>query len=98
MLAPPYISKMTKNEDTKEFEISGYIPEIWFALQVNNASSYKNCIIRNQYLSNRFQHAMNFTFVVKKPEDGGFGAMNKNGTWTGMIGGVNKGEYDMGEY
>ena len=92
VLAPPYISKMTKNEDTKEFEISGYIPEIWFALQVNNASSYKNCIIRNQYLSNRFQHAMNFTFVVKKPEDGGFG------TWTGMIGGVNKGEYDMGEY
>ena len=42
VLAPPYISKMTKLEDTKEFEISGYIPEIWFALQViNNAISYK---------------------------------------------------------
>ena len=40
---------------------------------------------------------MNFTFVVKKPEDGGFGAMNKNGTWTGMIGGVQRRDYDMGK-
>ena len=43
------------------------------------------------------QEVLNFTYVLKKPKDGGIGSMNKNGTWTtGLIGAVNSGESDMG--
>ena len=36
------------------------------------------------YLS--FQSIMNFTFEVRKPPDGNYGALRPDGTWTGMIG------------
>ena len=40
---------------------------------------------------------MNFTYLIRPPEDGGFGSEGKNGTWTGMIGEVQRGNFDMGK-
>ena len=28
---------------------------------------------------------MNFTFTLRKPPDGQWGSLMKNGTWTGMV-------------
>ena len=43
------------------------------------------------------QESMNFTYQLKKPRNGRYGSMNKNGTWTsGLIGALNQRECDMG--
>ena len=41
-------------------------------------------IYKDFYIS--FQSIMNFTFEVRKPPDGNYGALKPDGTWTGMIG------------
>ena len=41
-------------------------------------------IYKDFYFS--FQNIMNFTFEVRKPPDGNYGALKPDGTWTGMIG------------
>ena len=40
---------------------------------------------------------MNFTYTLKKPIDGGYGSINDKGEWTGMVGAVKSGEFDVGK-
>lgn len=40
---------------------------------------------------------MNFTYALKRPRDGLFGSKEKDGTWNGMIGEINRRESDMGK-
>ena len=51
-----------------------------------------------QCLEFQLQRFLNFTYVLKKPKDNAYGRENKDGTWTGMIGEVKRGEADMGSY
>ena len=51
-----------------------------------------------QFLDFQLQRFLNFTYVLKKPKDNAYGRENKDGTWTGMIGEVKRGEADMGNY
>ena len=51
-----------------------------------------------QFLDFQLQRFLNFTYVLKKPKDNAYGRENKDGTWTGMIGEVRRGEADMGNY
>ena len=51
-----------------------------------------------QCLEFQLQRFLNFTYVLKKPKDNAYGRENKDGTWTGMIGEVKRGEADMGNY
>ena len=44
-----------------------------------------------------FQRYLNFTYVLKKPKDGGYGSLNQKGEWTGMVGAVRSGQFDMGK-
>ena len=39
---------------------------------------------------------MNFTFNIEKPKDGEWGILQKNGSWTGMVGMLTKQEIDFG--
>ena len=40
---------------------------------------------------------MNFTYVVSKPPDGPFGALEPDGNWTGMIGELVNQKVDIGK-
>jgi len=41
---------------------------------------------------------MNFSFVLRIPPDGEYGAKNENSTfWTGMVGMLQKNEIDIGK-
>ena len=42
------------------------------------------------------QEALNFTFELKRPLDGTVGYIYENGSWSGMIGMINKSEVDLG--
>ena len=42
------------------------------------------------------QEALNFTFEVKRPHDGSVGYIYENGSWSGMIGMVNRSVVDFG--
>ena len=42
------------------------------------------------------QEALNFTFELKKPSDGTVGYIYENGSWSGMIGMINKSVVDLG--
>ena len=42
------------------------------------------------------QDILNFTYTLKKPSDGQYGAINSDGLWTGMIGEVQAEKADMG--
>ena len=39
---------------------------------------------------------MNFTFTIKRPKDGEWGILQKNGSWTGMVGMLARQEIDFG--
>ena len=43
------------------------------------------------------QRYLNFTYTLKKPIDGGYGSINDLGEWTGMVGAVKSGEFDVGK-
>ena len=43
------------------------------------------------------QEVMNFTYVLKPPEDGEWGAVKDDNTWTGMVGMLAAKEIDIGE-
>ena len=42
------------------------------------------------------QKALKFTFEIKRPHDGSVGYIYKNGSWSGMIGMVNRSVVDFG--
>ena len=42
------------------------------------------------------QEALNFTFEIKRPHDGSVGYIYENGSWSGMIGMVNRSVVDFG--
>ena len=85
-----------------EYNFSGPIPDVWFALQVSHSQHYQILIHRSipslQFLEFQLQRFLNFTYVLKKPKDNAYGRENEDGTWTGMIGEVKRGEADMGNY
>ncbi|XP_063870807.1 probable glutamate receptor isoform X2 [Scylla paramamosain] len=39
---------------------------------------------------------LNFTYTIKRPPDGSWGVLLEDGSWTGMVGMVNRKEADMG--
>ena len=39
---------------------------------------------------------MNFTFTIERPKDGEWGILQKNGSWTGMVGMLARQEIDFG--
>ncbi|XP_064602759.1 probable glutamate receptor [Liolophura sinensis] len=41
-------------------------------------------------------NALNFKYILMEPEDGLFGAKLSNGSWSGVVGMVSKGEVDLG--
>ena len=55
----------------------------------------KNQILNNLY-SSFLQDILNFTYTLKKPSDGQYGAINSDGSWTGMIGEIQAEKADMG--
>ena len=44
-----------------------------------------------------FQNLLNFTYTLKKPNDGKYGALKENGRWTGMIGVLQRNEANFGK-
>ena len=40
---------------------------------------------------------MNFTFTLRKPPDGQWGSLMKNGTWTGMVKELQRKKADIGK-
>ena len=44
-----------------------------------------------------FQELMNFTYSVIEPPDGQWGARFPDGSWSGMVGMVQREEVDMGK-
>ena len=43
-----------------------------------------------------FQEKLNFSYVLKTPEDGAWGAVNEDGSWSGMVGSLMNKECDVG--
>ena len=52
---------------------------------------YGNC-----FVFSKFQNLLNFTYSLKKPSDGQWGASISNGSYTGMIGALQQKEADFG--
>ena len=44
-----------------------------------------------------FQNLLNFTYILKKPLDGSWGALQEDGRWTGMIGELQRNEANFGK-
>ena len=40
---------------------------------------------------------MNFTYTVKKPPDGSYGAIKSDGSWSGLVGELIKKKADIGK-
>ena len=38
---------------------------------------------------------MNFTYYMTKPSDGQWGAISADGTWSGMVGQLQRGDVDI---
>ena len=45
-----------------------------------------------------FQNVMNFTYTVIQPPDGQYGALLPDGTWSGMVGMLQREEVYMGKF
>ena len=84
------------------YKIEGFYADIWNGLQV---SYYE---IRYSFLSQYIIHfgktylihlqaSLNFSYVITKPADGTWGNPTENGSWTGIIGHLQKGETDVGK-
>ena len=48
---------------------------------------YVDCMASHKEFVTHFflQDIMNFTYTLRKPPDGQWGSLTKNGTWTGMV-------------
>ena len=44
------------------------------------------------------QEILNFTFTIEKPTDGEWGVLQKDGSWSGMVGMLANQEIDLGTF
>ena len=74
--------------------MSGIFGDVFCDLKVSNfvRKFYKvvNCLL---FI---LQDIMNFTFNIERPKDGEWGILQKNGSWTGMVGMLARQEIDFG--
>ena len=79
----------------EEYEMTGWYSDVWSELPVCRLYATENH--KEAFLSHLFlQDIMNFTYTLRKPPDGQWGSLMKNGTWTGMVNELHLKKADIG--
>ena len=74
-------------DGSMKYTMTGYFAEVFENLQVSDAALKEVMIDGNAHLTGfiSLQEIMNFTYSVIQPPDGQYGAIQPDGTWTGMV-------------
>ena len=77
-----------------EYTMEGSLAEIFFVLQVNGYSTVSHC--KHVSYTFAFKDVLNFSYSLKKPPDGQWGAKQADGSWNGMINLLQTKQADIG--